>query len=239
MYRHCGSRANANLRLHFSPDARLTGQVPDATTPSPAPQLEIATPRRFDSRAVWCLNGYGLVLALPVLLAVMAMSALPFGLPAALLPILAILLGAFFLPFGFGNRYVARLVKDATGKDPNPGQFIVQVTLEPRVHSGFRGLLEDADDVGTLTFLDNEFVFSGDSVNLRVPYRSLRSVTRENLGLRGLFVYGSRITLEIDGLPERRKVSLAERSSMILPASWKVTRALEEKLRGAWKAAEP
>lgn len=208
-------------------------------TPTPAPQLEIATPRRFDSRAVWCLNGYGLVLALPVFLAVMAMSALPFGLPAVSLPILAILLGAFFLPFGFGNRHVARLVKRGSGKDPDPEQFIVQLTLDPRIHSGFRGLLEDADDVGTLTFLDTELVFTGDSVTLRAPYHFVRSVARENLGLRGLFVYGDRIALEIEGLPGRKKVSFAERSSVILPDSWKVTRALEAKLQAYWKGAKP
>jgi hypothetical protein len=212
--------------------------VSDVPNESQKPVLEVATPDRFGSKAVARVNMYGLVLTLPVLIAVILMSAMPFGILAALLPLLAILGGAFFLPFGFGNRYIVGLVKSRTGEEPGPNQFIVQVTLTPRIHGGIRGLLEDADDIGVLYFHESEFVFKGDSINLRVPFRRIVSVTRKNLGLRGLYVYGNRIAAEFEGLAEVREVAFAERASSILPASWRITKLLNTKMQDAMEAGK-
>jgi len=219
--------------LHFLSLAGLTEGVPDSPIQPQAPQLEIIDPKRFDLNAVLRLNACGIALALPVLVSVLVMSALPFGLMPALLPIAAIVFGAFFLPFGFGNRLVTRLVQEQSGAKPDPNQFIVQATFAPRLRSGLRGLLEDADDVGLLSFSDSEFVFKGDSVTLRAPLRCLRSVKKRSLGLLGLYVYGGRVVAELEGLPGMKGVAFAERSSLIIPTSWKVTRALHARMQEA------
>jgi hypothetical protein len=224
--------------LHFLSLAGLTEGVPESPIQPQVPQLEVIEPRRFDLHAVLRLNAYGIALALPVLVSVLAMSALPFGLLPALLPITAIVLGAFFLPFGFGNRLATRLVHEQTGTKPGPNQFIVQVTFSPRIRHGLRGLLEDADDVGLLSFSDSELVFKGDSVTLRVPFRCLRSLTKRSLGLLGLYVYGGRVVAELDGLPGVKSVAFAERSSLIIPTSWKVTRSVHATMNEAWIAGK-
>ncbi len=205
--------------------------MPESPIQPQVPQLGVIEPRRFGLNAVLRLNAYGMALALPVLVSVLVMSALPFGLLPALLPITAIVLGAFFLPFGFGNRLVTRLVHEQTGTKPGPNQFIVQVTFSPRIRHGLRALLEDADDVGLLSFSDSELVFKGDSVTLRAPFRCLRSINKRSLGLLGLYVYGGRMAVEFDGLPGMKGVAFAERSSLIIPTSWKVTRAVYARMR--------
>jgi hypothetical protein len=207
--------------------------VSESLIQSQTPHLEIVDPKRFGLNAVLRLNAYGAVLVLPVLVSVLVMSALPFGVVPVLLPFSAIILGAFFLPFGFGNRVVTRLVQEQAGAKPGPDDFIVQVTFSPRIRRGMRSLLEDADDVGLLSFSDSELVFKGDSVTLRVPFRCLRTVKKRSLGLRGLYVYGDRVAAELDGLPGMKSAAFAERSSYILPTSWKVTRMLHAKIQGA------
>jgi len=230
---------NCQRLRHFAPNLHSTafvgliGDVPDAPIQSQVPQLEVAAPKRFDLSAVLRLNAYGLVLALPVLLSVLVMSALPFGLVPALLPIAAIILGSFFLPFGFGNRLVTRLVQDETRAKPGPNHFIVQATFSPRIRSGLRSVLEDADDLGLLSFTDSELVFKGDSVTLRAPFGCLRSVRRQSLGLRGLYLYGDRVAAELDGLSGIKNVAFAERSSLIIPTSRKLTKQLHAKIQGA------
>jgi len=219
--------------LHSTAFAGLIGDVPDAPIQSQAPQLEVAAPKRFDLSTVLRLNAYGLVLAVPVLLSVLVMSALPFGLMPALLPIAAIVLGSFFLSLGFGNRLVTRLVQDQAGAKPGPNHFIVQATFSPRIRSGLRGVLEDADDLGLLSFSDSELVFKGDSVTLRAPFGCFRSVRRQSLGLRGLYLYGDRVAAELEGLPGIKQVAFAERSSLIIPTSRKLTKQLHEKIQRA------
>jgi hypothetical protein len=188
--------------------------------------------------AVLRLNAYGAVLVLPVLVSVLVMSTLPFGLVPALLPFAVIILGAFFLPFGFGNRLVTRLVLEQAGAKLSPDQFIVQATFSPRIRSGMRSLLEDADDVGLLSFSDSELLFKGDSVTLRVPFPCLRSVRKQSLGLRGLYVYGDRVAAELEGLPGMKSVAFAERSSNIISTSWKVTRMVHARMQGAMAAGK-
>ena len=94
--------------------------------------------------------------------------------------------------------------------------------------SGLRGLLEDADDIGCLSFTSSEFVFHGDSVKLSVPFDQIERVRRQNVGLRGLFVYGPRIELAVSGLPNIKSLEFAERSSWLLPTSRRTTRKLFE-----------
>ena len=190
-------------------------------------KIEIAQPRRFTLGAVLTVNAYGLFLAVPIIISVLVVSVLKFGLHTALIPLLAVAITALFLPFGLGNSYVARLVravKPATAGDLKT--FIVQLTFSPRIRSGMRALLEDADDVGYLSFSASELVFQGDSVRLSLPRACIKAVRPQNIGLRGLFVYGRRIGVVVSGLPNVESLEFAERSSWLLPASRRITREL-------------
>jgi len=198
---------------------------------SKAATIQVAQPKLFTAGAVAAVNAYGVLLVLPFLASILAVSVTRFGLLTALIPLVVVAATAYFLPFGLGNTHVTRLVRSL---NPAAAQrqegFIVQLTLSPRLRSGLRALLEDADDIGFLTFCGNELLFEGDSIKLSVPLDCVEMVRPQNIGLRGLFVYGRRIKVVVSGLPQVESVEFAERSSWLLPTSRAVTRQLFQRL---------
>src|ERR1039458_10342704 len=148
---------------------------------SNAATIEIAQPRLFTAGAVAVVHGYGILLALPFIIAVLAVSLVKFGFLTILIPFLAVAATAYFLPFGLGNTHVTKLVRSlnpAAGKGEDG--FIVQLTLSPRIRSGLRAILDDADDIGYLSFTGSELLFQGDSVKLSVPFAQIgRASCRE------------------------------------------------------------
>ena len=199
--------------------------------PSGSQRIEITEPRLFTSRAVAIVNAYGLVMCLPTFSAILVVSVIKLSALTALIPLLALAGTAFFLPFGLGNTHLARLVRSL---HPGAGQdkdgFIVQLTVSPRLRSGLRAFLEDADDIGYLTFSPSGLSFQGDSVRLTVPWEDIRLLQPRNIGWRGLFVYGRRIRLMVPAWPEVGWLEFAERSSWVLPASRATTRRLYARL---------
>ena len=180
---------------------------------------------------------YGLLLMIPVVLVALAVSVRQLGMLTVLLPVLAVGIATFFLPFGFGNPYVARLVRSLPKPAAwEPGSAIVQLTLTPRLRSGTRALLEDADDVGWLGFSESTLVFQGDSVALSIPLAQIREVRFENIGARGLYLY-PRLAISVQGLDGVQALGFADRSSWWLPAARRSTRAFQSllavKLAGA------
>ncbi|MGA2863962.1 MAG: hypothetical protein ABSF95_05695 [Verrucomicrobiota bacterium] len=206
---------------------------------SSAARIEIAPPRRFGAWAEVAVHAYGLVLVLPILVSVLVMSLRRFELWSLLLPLAAMGGTAYFLPFGLGNAYLTKLVRvrhAAAGKEADG--FIVQLTLSPRIRSGFWAVVEDADDIGYLRLTAAELVFEGDAVKVCLPYSQIGRVRSQNIGLRGLFVYGRRIAVEVTGLPNVAALEFAERSSWLLPASLRTTQKLRERL-SAKAATQP
>jgi hypothetical protein len=184
------------------------------------------------------VHAYGLVLVLPILVSAVVMSLGRFELWSLLLPLVALAGTAYFLPFGLGNAYLTKLVRArhaAAGKEADG--FIVQLTLSPRIRSGFWAVVEDADDIGYLRLTASELVFEGDAVKVTLPYSQIGRVRAQNIGLRGLFVYGRRIAVEVSGLPNVAALEFAERSSWLLPASLRTTQRLREQLSA--KATTP
>ena len=193
--------------------------------------VEITQPRLFTLAAVLTVNAYGLLLVVPLFASILAVSLIQFGILTLLLPFLVVAGTAYCLPFGLGNTHITRLVrKFKPGADRAHDGFIVQLTLSPRIRSGLRAVLEDADDIGCLTFSERGLVYEGDSVKLVIPYLCIEQVRPQNIGLRGAFVYGRRIKLAVSGLPDIAALELAERSSWLLPASRRITRELCERL---------
>ncbi len=197
-------------------------------------QIEISQPRLFRAGAVLAVNAYGILLCIPVIVSVLLMSLLKVSLLSLLFPFVAIAGAAYFLPFGFGNAYVARLVgKLAPAPAANQPGFIVQLALAPRIRSGIRAVVEDADDIGVLSITDTVLVFQGDSIKLSVPFEHIRGVRRRNIGLRGLFLYGPCVAVEVTGLGEFKELEFAERSSWLLPTSRKTTNKLADLVMSA------
>jgi hypothetical protein len=198
---------------------------------SNAATIEIAQPRLFTAGAVAVVNAYGILLVVPLFIAILVVSLIKFGFLTILIPFVAVAATAYFLPFGLGNTYVSKLVRSlnpAAGKGEDG--FIVQLTLSPRVRSGFRAILDDADDIGYLSFTESELLFQGDSVKLSIPFAHIEQVRPQNIGLRGLFVYGRRIKVMASGLAQIESLEFAERSSWLLPDSRRITRKLAERL---------
>ena len=193
--------------------------------------IEITQPKLFTTGAVLTVTAYGLLLCAPIFMSMLVISVIKYGILTVLIPFLVVVATAYFLPFGLGNTHVTRLVQSlhpAAGKSDDG--FIVQLTLSPRIRSGLRAILEDADDIGYLSFSGTELLYQGDSVRLSVPVERIQQVQTQNIGLRGLFVYGRRIRVVISGLPQMESVEFAERSTWLLPASRAITRKLYERL---------
>ncbi len=95
---------------------------------------------------------------------------------------------------------------------------------------GLRALVEDADDLGYLSFTDSELIFQGDSVRLRIPWRQISAVRPQNIGWRGRYLYGSRIIISVTGIPNVDAVAFSERSSLLLPTSKRITKKLRERI---------
>jgi hypothetical protein len=208
--------------------APFLSAVTETTAISKA-RIEIAEPNRFTMKAVVAVNLFGLLLAIPVLVSVLYVSLLRFGFGTVLIPCLVVAVTVVFLPLGFGNPYVARLARSLQPASEEGEGFIVQLTLSPRIRAGLRAIMEDADDVGYLSVTADAIRFAGDSVRLCVPQSSIEEVQIQNIGLRGLYVYGGRVAVRVRGLPGVEVLEFAERCSWFLPGSWRISRRLQER----------
>lgn len=198
--------------------------------PSSTAQIEITPPRIFTAASVFVVCAFGILLGLPLLIAVLGVSLMRPGILSLLIPLAVIAGTIFVLPFGLGNAYVARLARKFRPVTAQPREaFLVQLTLFPRIRSGILAVIEDADDIGWLSFNASEVVFQGDSVKFSIPLNQVTSVQRQNIGLRGLYVI-SRIKVLVPGLPKIDSLEFAERSSLLLPTSKEITKKLYQQL---------
>jgi hypothetical protein len=212
------------------------------SSPSPTPRLELTPAKVLGGRALLAVSAYGLVLMVPVLAgSLAAVSLFRLGVWTWLIPLSLILGASWLLPLGFGNPHIARLAASMPRPDTQSRTFLVQLTLSPRVRSGFRALLDDADDVGWLWVSESAVEFRGDSVRLTLPLERIRQVRRGSIGLRGLYLY-PQLTLAVSGLTQASEIWLAERASWLLPNSRRVTgeifRLLSNTLPAASKAVQ-
>lgn len=201
-----------------------------------AARLELGQPRKFKTGAVCIVSAYGLLVMFPVLLSILVLSVSRFGWVTFLLPLAAIAFATFFLPCGFGNPFIARLVRSQhPAAASSPDGFVAQLTLSPRLRTGLRALAEDADDVGWLSFTESELRFEGDAVEFSVPLEQIQDLHSRNIGWRGLFVYGRASVFAVSSLPQVEAFQVAERASYTLPASRAAARKLFERLAASQK----
>src|SRR5690348_14090975 len=125
-----------------------------------APEFRTKPATLFTARAIVAMCLWGLLLMVPVLAAILLVSVLRLGTLTFLLPLATICAATFFLPFGFGNFYVARLARPLLPRTEGPERvFLVQLTCRPRQRAGLLALLEDADDIGFLSLRESQVVF--------------------------------------------------------------------------------
>lgn len=195
------------------------------------PQLEVNPPTLLNARAVVVICLYGLILVVPVLVSMIFVSMVQFGVITFLVPLATIAVATFFLPLGFGNPHVTKLVRPLRPQsNPDHDVFVVQLTRNPRKRSGLLAVLEDADDFGFLSFTDSALVFNGDSIQLTVPFDKINELKPQTVGWRALFAYGPQIAFSVAGLAEEGTFAFAERSSWLLPTARKNARQMYQRL---------
>lgn len=219
-------KGELDFKLCIAPNARVGDSSASA-------RIEIGQPRRFGLWSVTIIYAYGVLLAIPVLLSVMGMTLIPSSVWSLALPFIGLAFSALILPIGQGNLHVTRLVRSWTHPSaPEPGQYIVQLTFSPRLRGGLRAMLETADDVGLLTIGPDVLTFQGDAVQFTATYQDVNWIRPENIGWRGLFVYGQPVAFRLS-MPEGEfSCQVAERSSWLLPASHRVMRAMRSDMKG-------
>lgn len=190
--------------------------------PANLPKMRIAKPRLFTSRACWISNLFSLVGLIPLAVAFALIAlALVFAPPvfAGVFSLFALAASLFcvifFYPTVLANPYIKRLVESRQTHAGNAtDSFISQIALSPRLYSGIRGFIEDADDVGRLQITESDFFFEGDSIELRVPLHCITRVEKRNPGWRALWICGPRITVSFSGLPQIHTVEFCKRSAL-------------------------
>lgn len=196
-----------------------------------APVFTIQPAKLFTSGAIVITSLYGFVLMLPVLVTILAVTLLKFGLWTFLIPLVVIGAATYFLPLGFGNPYVTRLVHPLRPPAVPPQDlFVVQLSTSPRIRSGPMALLEDADDIGVLAFTDSTVEFYGDAVRLSVPFSEIKDLSQRNAGSRALFAYGHQLVFKIPSL-HGVVFRFAERSSRVLPSSRRIADRMYRELK--------
>ena len=194
-------------------------------------KIEITQPKLFTKKAILVINAYIVLGVIPIVILNFLISpifeffkreqALSLSLVALVLVVFQYL---YFNPIWLGNPYVRKLVRSLNVSDRSG--YVIQLAIIPRLKSGFRAFLEDADDMGFLAITENELVFKGDSVKFSLPYAQIINIRKRNVGWRGAWIYGHRIQIDFMDSTNKKSFEFAERSSLSIPASRRITTEL-------------
>jgi len=201
----------------------------------PATPLQVTEPKHFRIGKIVLfsvINGimggvFGIIVSFGTL-------AILDGFPIAGCIYLAIIfITLFFFPIlAGGNPYIVHLVRKIPQQPPwNEKSFVVQMALSPRLHTGIRGFLEDADDIGFLTFTTDTIIFYGDQTTLRLPKDSLTEVSTRNVGWRGLWICGYYTRLRSNLLSDHEFVEFADRSTWTVISAFRRSEELFKELQ--------
>ena len=141
------------------------------------------------------------------------------------------LLGLFILllPCVMANGYIVYLVRNHNPQYKRPdSQFVVQIRFCPRIHTGLRGRLDDADDIGLLVFLDDRFCFHGDHIRISMPYAAITAISTRNVGLAGGWICGQRIRVHSPDLLIWQHIEFLERQSWQVFASRRMATQIQD-----------
>jgi len=135
-------------------------------------------------------------------------------------PLCAIIIGLillFYAPLALMmNFFIKRIVKKVGLSFNNSNEYVYQLSLKPRLYGGLRGTLEDADDVGILQIDKDRVSFVGDHINISIPFSTIESVEKQNVGWKGFWLIGKRIRINFKDANEYSQVEFLERQSTTL-----------------------
>jgi len=141
-------------------------------------------------------------------------------------------LGLFLWPVAVGNLYVRRIAKGSLDRRlPGSPSYICQISFLPRLHGGFRGFMEDADDVGHLQITDEVLSFTGDHVCLLLRLDCIQGFTSHNVGWRGMWLAGKRIRITTSVVDGVNSLELCERQSGTVVSSQRISAEIIQELR--------
>ena len=214
--------------------------------------LDVRSPEYFRMKEVILINllsippGFvaGVLLALGTYGTVAVPSLGPYArpLPLVLMPfIVALALSLvlfYFAPLLFAVNYYVRFLVRRYARTPPANGYVCQLSVKPRLSGGAKAFLEDADDIGVLNLNDNALSFTGDHVNLYLPYSSIASVNQRNIGWRGAWILrGSRLRVHLASGAQYTYFEFLERESNTVNSSKKLSNmiysALQERMQQA------
>jgi hypothetical protein len=196
-----------------------------------AARINAGPPVRFSGRVIGAIILVGILLSFPLLGAGLLLTVVGVTWVSAAVFASALGLIIFFLPLRQGNPYLKKLVRSfAPEAGSSPNSFVAQLTFSPRLRTGLRAVLEDADDVGCLSIGETALIFRGDSVELVLPFAQVAKCERRSAGLRKLFSYGPSTVLHVSGLTDLTMIEFAERSSCVVTTSRRLGRSLYDQV---------
>lgn len=139
-----------------------------------------------------------------------------------------------FLPLFSGSGFIESWFsakKESLETDTIPA-FIIDYQQKPRWIKGFEGFLDDADDVGVFSILDQEIHFEGEQFSVTIPRHKLKGLTcRINFRTLGIVGPDCHLSFQapIDG---RQGIMIHIREGLTIPQ----VRRLNKKLRAALEA---
>lgn len=202
--------------------------------------LEIESPKKFGLREVLILNALGLILSFIIgacgvaVLTIFISASFTFEqivIAAVLVFFIAAGFWMFVLPSVLGNPYVRRIVRKSLDEEPpETTSYVSQVSFSPRLHDGFRGFMEDADDIGRLEITSEAVTFLGDQVRIVLPLISIKEVSHSSSGIRGLWIAGRRIRITTTAFEDFTSLEFMERQSNTVVSSRRISKEIIREL---------
>jgi hypothetical protein len=210
------------------------------------PVLQIYPPNCFRLREVLIINAIAIipaallgtagVLSIFFLIFAFAFRQYLFLLFAAIALSISLFL-LFFLPVVINaHAYVRSIVRRIRNGGLVGVSTVCQVSFAPRVHGGFRGFMEDADDVGRLYISNESLNFVGDHIQISLPFGLIKEVRVNNIGWRRLWC-GKRVRILTDAFDHYDSIEILERCSNTLMKSHQITQEIISQISRALKGA--
>jgi hypothetical protein len=136
----------------------------------------------------------------------------------------------YFYPLLLGINYFIKFIAGRIVSPAPEGACVCQISMTPKLCSGFRAFLEDADDVGYLTVSGDSVDFKGDSIEFSIPKSEISNVRSCNIGWRGCWIAGRRIKLTINGHERFKEIEICERHTWTIPGSWLLSKQLYDQI---------
>jgi len=108
-------------------------------------------------------------------------------------------------------------------KAPDAIAYDCQLTLSPRLCRGIRALLEDADDVGRLEVTAEAVHFTGDRIQIVLPFESISGIMQTKCDWRNFWVAGRKTRITTSAFADIEYIEFGEREARTYFSSKRVS----------------